>query len=58
MRTKHTYLSGIHRWSNEKQTEHGWIVWYRLGGKVRGELFFKFFETKEEAEKFGEGMKK
>lgn len=58
MRQKHYYFTGVTPWSNETRTDHAWIAWYRLGGKVRGELFFKFFETKEEAEKFGEGMEK
>lgn len=58
MKTKHNYLSGITRWSNENQTENGWIVWYRTGGKVRGDLNYRIFDTMAEAESFAETMKK
>lgn len=58
MKNKHNYLSGITRWSNADQTENGWIVWYRTGGKVRADLNYRIFGTMAEAESFAETMKK
>lgn len=52
MRKKRYSISSITPWENEKQTETGWIVWYRYGGGIRGELSYWIVETEEEARQF------
>lgn len=56
MKQKHTYFIALTPWSNEKQTEHGYIVWYKIGGRVRGGGQFSIFNTLAEAQSFADSL--
>jgi hypothetical protein len=59
---KRSYLSGITPHfgfgKNPEKKILGWICWYRVGGKIRGDLRFEVFDTEAEAKSFAATLKK
>ena len=45
-------IASIEPWSNETRTRRGWITWYYIGGKIRGRLHYRIFDTEEEAREY------
>ena len=48
---KHNYITGFHPHTTPDDMKC-YILWYRTGGIIRGELHFRLFDTAEEAKKF------
>ena len=49
---KHYSFQSMTPWVSSDGKEKKVIVWYRYGGKIRGELSFKFFDDEKTAEEF------
>ena len=46
---KHYYFKSMLDWSSQDKTEHKKLLWFTYGGKKRGSLDFKFFDTEQQA---------
>lgn len=56
MKQKQTYFISLTPWSNATRTEHGYIVWYKIGGRIRGEEQFAIYNTLAEAQSFADSL--
>lgn len=56
MKQKHTYFIALTPWGNENKTETGYVVWYKIGGRIRGEEQFSIFNTLSEAQSFADSL--
>lgn len=49
---KHYYFESMTPWKSSDGKEEKFIVWFRLGGKIRGKLSFRFFGDEKTAKTF------
>jgi hypothetical protein len=56
MRQERLTIASIEPWSNESRTEKGWITWYYIGGKIRGRLHYRIFDTEAEAHQYADNL--
>ena len=46
---KHYYFRSITDWQSQDKKENKKLLWFTYGGRKRGSLEFKFFNTNDEA---------